>query len=80
MNFTIEKEVFLKALGNAALRSGDYDLAMAAASTALIDDPEWQDPQLLIARTLAALGRYRITSYNVCYTKLLRARGVPRRA
>jgi len=47
-----------QALGNAALRSGDYDLAMAAASTALIDDPEWQDPQLLIARTLAALGRY----------------------
>jgi tetratricopeptide (TPR) repeat protein len=46
-----------QALGTAALRSGDYDLAIGAASTALLDDPEWQDPQLLIARAMAALGR-----------------------
>jgi len=47
-----------QALGNAALRSGDYDLAIGAASTALIDDPDWQDPKLLMARALAGLGRY----------------------
>ena len=46
-----------QALGTAALRSGDYDLAIGAASTALLDDPGWQDPQLLIARAMAALGR-----------------------
>ncbi|TFG87479.1 MAG: tetratricopeptide repeat protein [Chromatiales bacterium] len=46
-----------QALGTAALRSGDYDLAIGAASTALLDDPDWQDPQLLMARAMAALGR-----------------------
>jgi len=47
-----------QALGTAALRSGDYDLAIGAAATALIDDPDWPDPQVLIARALVALGRY----------------------
>ncbi|MEQ1803703.1 MAG: tetratricopeptide repeat protein, partial [Gammaproteobacteria bacterium] len=45
------------ALGTAALRSGDYDLAMGAAGAAAMDDPEWAEPQLLIARALAASGR-----------------------
>jgi tetratricopeptide (TPR) repeat protein len=45
------------ALGTAALRSGDYDLAMGAAETAALDDPEWPEPQLLMARALAASGR-----------------------
>jgi tetratricopeptide (TPR) repeat protein len=46
-----------QALGTAALRSGDYDLAIGAAATASLDDPDWPDPQLLVARALAALGR-----------------------
>lgn len=46
-----------QALGSAALRSGDYELALGAAQAALIDDPGWPDPQLLMARALAALGR-----------------------
>ncbi|MDH5274881.1 MAG: tetratricopeptide repeat protein [Gammaproteobacteria bacterium] len=45
------------ALGTAALRSGDYDLAFGAAETAALDDPEWPEPQLLMARVLAASGR-----------------------
>jgi len=45
------------ALGTAALRSGDYDLAMGAAETAAMDDPDWPEPQLLMARALAAAGR-----------------------
>jgi tetratricopeptide (TPR) repeat protein len=45
------------ALGTAALRSGDYDLALGAAETAALDDPEWPEPQLLMARALAAAGR-----------------------
>lgn len=45
------------ALGTAALRSGDYELAMGAAATAALDDPDWVDPQLLMARALAALDR-----------------------
>lgn len=45
------------ALGTAALRSGDHDLAIGAARTAAIDDPVWPEPQLLIARALAAAGR-----------------------
>ncbi len=45
------------ALGTAALRSGDYDLALGAAETAALDDPEWPEPQLLMARALAASGR-----------------------
>ncbi len=44
------------ALGNAALRSGDFDLALAAARSALEDDPEWPEPRLLRARALAGLG------------------------
>jgi len=46
------------ALGTAALRSGDYDLAMGAAETAALDDPDWPEPQLLMARALAATGRH----------------------
>ncbi len=45
------------ALGTAALRSGDYALALGAAGTAALDDPEWPEPQLLMARALAASGR-----------------------
>lgn len=45
------------ALGTAALRSGDYDLAIGAARLAAVDDPEWPEPALLIARALAASGR-----------------------
>lgn len=45
------------ALGTAALRSGDYDLALGAAESAALDDPEWPEPQLLMARALAAAGR-----------------------
>jgi len=45
------------ALGTAALRSGDYDLALGAGVAAAADDPEWPEPQLLMARALAATGR-----------------------
>jgi tetratricopeptide (TPR) repeat protein len=45
------------ALGTAALRSAELDLAMAAAETAALDDPGWPEPQLLMARALAASGR-----------------------
>jgi tetratricopeptide (TPR) repeat protein len=45
------------ALGTAALRSGELDLALGAAETAALDDPAWPEPQLLIARILAASGR-----------------------
>ena len=45
------------ALGTAALRSGDYELALGAAGAAATDDPDWPEPQLLIARALAAIGR-----------------------
>ena len=45
------------ALGRAALRSGDYELALGAGRAAATDDPEWPEPQLLIARALAAVGR-----------------------
>ena len=45
------------ALGTAALRSGDYDLALGAGAAAAADDPEWPEPQLLMARALAATGR-----------------------
>lgn len=45
------------ALGTAALRSGDYDLALGAGTAAAADDPEWLEPQLLMARALAAMGR-----------------------
>ncbi len=45
------------ALGTAALRSGDYELALGAAAAASSDDPDWAEPQLLTARALAATGR-----------------------
>ncbi len=45
------------ALGTAALRSGDLELALAAGESAAFDDPGWPEPQLLIARALAASGR-----------------------
>ena len=45
------------ALGTAALRSGDYDLALGAGAAAALDDPEWPEPRLLTARALAATGR-----------------------
>ncbi len=45
------------ALGTAALRSKNFDLALAAAERAAQDDPGWTEPQLLVARTLIAAGR-----------------------
>lgn len=45
------------ALGTAALRSGDYDLALYAGEQAGLDDPQWVEPQLVVARALAALGQ-----------------------
>ena len=45
------------ALGTAALRSGDYALALGAGAAAAEDDPAWPEPQLLMARALAADGR-----------------------
>ena len=45
------------ALGTAALRSGDYALALGAGAAAAHDDPEWPEPRLLMARALAANGR-----------------------
>lgn len=45
------------ALGTAALRSGDYDLALYAGEQAGLDDPEWLEPQLVVARALAATGQ-----------------------
>ena len=45
------------ALGTAALRSGDYERALGAGRAAATDDPDWPEPQLLIARALAAVGR-----------------------
>ena len=47
------------ALGTAALRSGNFELALAAAERAAQDDPGWTEPQLLIARALIAAGRMR---------------------
>jgi tetratricopeptide (TPR) repeat protein len=44
------------ALGNAALRSRDWELAAAAAAAASIDDPDWEEPQLLAARAQAGAG------------------------
>lgn len=45
------------ALGTAALRSRDYPLALGAGAIAAQDDPGWKEPQLLVARALAASGR-----------------------
>lgn len=45
------------ALGTAALRSGDYDLALYAGEQASLDDPQWPEPQVVVARALAALGQ-----------------------
>lgn len=44
------------ALGNAALRSGHFGLAQAAAVAAGLDDPGWIEPRLLAARAQAAGG------------------------
>lgn len=45
------------ALGTAALRAQDFELALAAAGRAAEDDPDWTEPQLLVARALIASGR-----------------------
>jgi len=45
------------ALGTAALRSGNPELALAAGERAAQDDPGWAEPQLLVARALIAAGR-----------------------
>lgn len=45
------------ALGTAAMRSGDYELALGAAAAAGKGDPGWPEVQLLVARALTALGR-----------------------
>lgn len=45
------------ALGTAALRSGNPELALAAGERASQDDPGWTEPQLLVARALMATGR-----------------------
>jgi tetratricopeptide (TPR) repeat protein len=45
------------ALGTAALRSGNFELALAAGERAARDDPGWTEPQLLVARTLIATGQ-----------------------
>lgn len=44
------------ALGTAALRSGNLELALAAGQRAAQDDPDWTEPQLLIARVRIAAG------------------------
>lgn len=43
------------ALGRAALRSGDFDLALAAAAEAALDDPDDVEPELLRVRALLGL-------------------------
>lgn len=45
------------ALGTAALRSGNFELALAAGERAARDDPGWTEPRLLVARTLIATGQ-----------------------
>jgi tetratricopeptide (TPR) repeat protein len=45
------------ALGTAALRAQNFELALAAAERAAQDDPGWTEPQLLVARVLIAAGR-----------------------
>lgn len=45
------------ALGTAALRSGNPELALAAGERASLDAPGWTEPQLLVARALIAAGR-----------------------
>lgn len=46
------------ALGAAALRSKDYALALGAAEAAAEDQPDWTEPQLLLAQSLSAAGRH----------------------
>lgn len=43
-------------LGDAALRAGEPELALYAAESAALDDPDWVEPQLLMARALLGLG------------------------
>jgi tetratricopeptide (TPR) repeat protein len=45
------------ALARLALRSGDFDLALASAQAATESDPDWLDAQLLYARSLLVAGR-----------------------
>ena len=45
------------ALGTAALRSGDIALATGAAQNALLDDPDWIEARLLMARAMVRDGR-----------------------
>lgn len=45
------------ALGTAALRAQNVELALAAGERAARDDPDWTEPQLLVARALIAAGR-----------------------
>jgi tetratricopeptide (TPR) repeat protein len=45
------------ALARLALRSGDFDLALANAQRAADSDPSWLDAQLLLARSLLVAGR-----------------------
>jgi tetratricopeptide (TPR) repeat protein len=45
------------ALARLALRSGDFELALANAEAASKSDPDWIDAQLLYARTLLVTGR-----------------------
>jgi len=44
-------------LGDAALRAGEPALALYAGQSAALDDPDWAEPQLLIARALLGLGQ-----------------------
>jgi len=43
-------------LGQAALRSGAFELALGSAERAAKTDPEWLEPQILRARALLSLG------------------------
>jgi tetratricopeptide (TPR) repeat protein len=45
------------ALARLALRSGDFDLALASAQAATELDPDWREAQLLYARSLLVAGR-----------------------
>ncbi|MCC5794636.1 MAG: tetratricopeptide repeat protein [Chromatiales bacterium] len=43
-------------LGQAALRAGDWELADYAARQAALDDPDWPEPQQLIAQAMIGMG------------------------
>jgi tetratricopeptide (TPR) repeat protein len=44
-------------LGQAALRSGAYELALGSAQRAAQNDPEWIEPKILSARALLSMSR-----------------------